>query len=161
VELLAGDPAAAEREIRADCEMLQGIGETFFLSSMAAILARAVQEQGRDDEALALTEVAEKSAAADDAEAQAFWRSVRAVTLARRGALEEAEVLARAALDLIRQGKTPSVKASALVDLATVLFQAKRTDEARQVLSDAIAFYAAKGDLSSVARAKNFLATMP
>ena len=52
VELLAGDPAAAEREIRPDCEMLQGMGETYFLSSMAITLARAVLAQGRDEEAL-------------------------------------------------------------------------------------------------------------
>ena len=53
VEMLAGDPAAAEREIRPECEMLEGMGETYFLSTMAAMLARAVQEQGRDEEALA------------------------------------------------------------------------------------------------------------
>ena len=78
IELLAGDPAAAEREIRPDCELLEKMGETYFLSTMAAMLARAVREQGRDAEALELTGLAERSAADDDIDAQVLWRAVRA-----------------------------------------------------------------------------------
>ena len=55
VELLAGDLANAEREVKADYELLVQMGETYFLSTMAALLARVVREQGRDDEALALS----------------------------------------------------------------------------------------------------------
>ena len=36
IELLAGDPAAAEREVRADYETLVQMGATYFISSMAA-----------------------------------------------------------------------------------------------------------------------------
>ena len=103
IELLSGDPAAAEREVRPDCEMLEKIGETFFLSSMAAVLARAVREQGRDDEALEVTRLAEKSAAPNDIDAQVAWRCIRAPILARAGALEEAEALMRAAVDMAKQ----------------------------------------------------------
>ena len=111
----------AEREIRPDCEMLQGIGETYFLSTMASMLARAVLEQGRDEEALAWTETAERSAAEDDVEAQVDWRCVRALILARRGALEEAEALARKAVELAIQTEASAIRASTLSDLATVL----------------------------------------
>ena len=38
------------------------------------MLARAVREQGRDEEALALTRAAEAAAAADDVDAQVQWR---------------------------------------------------------------------------------------
>nr|WP_329724108.1 adenylate/guanylate cyclase domain-containing protein [Caldimonas sp.] len=160
VEMLAGDPAGAEREIRPDCEMLQGMGETFFLSTMASILARAVLAQGRDDEALTWTETAERSAAEDDVEAQVDWRGVRALILARKGQIEEAEALARKARELAFQTEAWATRASSLSDLATVLSLAKRPEEARQAIADATAVYAAKGDVSSVARAEKVLAAM-
>ncbi|HEX2542640.1 MAG TPA: adenylate/guanylate cyclase domain-containing protein [Caldimonas sp.] len=158
VELIAGDPAAAEREVRPDCEMLQGMGETYFLSTMAAMLARAVRDQGRDDEALELTKTAESTAADDDVDAQVDWRSVRAPILARNGALSEAEALARQAVELAMQTEAPTLRATALWDLATVLSLAQRADEARLALSDAIELYAAKGDRQSLERAKVVLA---
>jgi tetratricopeptide (TPR) repeat protein len=153
VELLAGDAAAAEREIRPDCEMLQGIGETYFLSSMAITLARAVLAQGRDEDALTWIEAAEGLAAEDDIDAQSESRCVRALVLARKGSLVEAEALVRKGVELAAQLETPALKGSSLSDLAAVLLHAKRPDEARQALAEAIAVYAAKGDTSSVARA--------
>ena len=160
VEMLAGDAAGAEREIRPDCEMLQAVGETYFLSTMASFLARAVLDQGRDDEALAWTETAERSSTEDDVDAQVHWRGVRALILANKGALAEAEALARKGRELAFQTEAWSIRASSLSDLATVLVRAKRPDEARQALGDAIAIYAAKGDVSSVARAEKFLMTI-
>lgn len=157
VEMLAGNAAGVEREIRPDCEMLQGLGETYFLSTMAAMLARALLQQGRDDEALAWIETAERSSAEDDVDAQVSWRCVRALILARKGALEGAEALVRKGLELAAQTETLSLRAATLADLATVLSHAKRPREAREFLAEAIAAYAAKGDTSSVARAQRFL----
>ncbi len=85
VELLAGDLATAEREVRADCDFLAKTGESYFLSTVAAVLSRVLREQGRDDEALALSKTAETAAAADDVDAQVQWRSVRAPIVARMG----------------------------------------------------------------------------
>jgi len=160
VEMLAGDPAAAERELRPDCEMLQRLGETYFLSTMAAALARAVLEQGRDAEAMALTKAAEASAADDDLEAQADWRCVRALILARRGDLVDAEALARAGRELAFQSEAPALRASTLSDLATVLSLSGRAEEARHALAEAIAIYTAKGDLSSLRRAERLRLTI-
>jgi tetratricopeptide (TPR) repeat protein len=160
VEMLAGDPAAAERELRPDCEMLQRLGETFFLSTMVTTLARAVLEQGRDEEAMALTETAETSAADDDLETQADWRCVRAVILARRGELAEAEALARAGRELAFKTEAPAIRASTLYDLAIVLSRAGRAEEARRAVGDAVAIYTAKGDLSSLGRAEKLRLTI-
>ena len=55
--------------------------------------------------------------------------------------------MVRAALDMARQTEAPALRASTLADLATVLLQAQRPDEARNALVDAIAVYSAKGDL--------------
>ena len=50
-ELLAGDPAAAERLWRRAYQALEGLGEKGNLSTIAAYLAEALYSQGRYDEA--------------------------------------------------------------------------------------------------------------
>src|SRR5262249_25882947 len=52
VEFLGGDLALAERELRADYALLADMGETYYLSTMAALLSRVLRDQGRDEEAL-------------------------------------------------------------------------------------------------------------
>ena len=51
VELLAGNPAAAEESLRVGYRALEEMGERAFRSTTAALLARAILEQGRDAEA--------------------------------------------------------------------------------------------------------------
>jgi ATP/maltotriose-dependent transcriptional regulator MalT len=152
VELLAGDPAAAEREVRADLEFLDRRGEKFFFSAMAGLLARAVREQGRDDEALVLTETAERAASEHDLVVQSVWRSVRAPILARAGQLDAAEVLAREALDLARKTGFPILEADVLFDLAVVHQLSGRQEDARSTLAQARAIHEAKADRTSLAR---------
>src|SRR5262249_30347804 len=50
-QLLAGEPAAAEQELRRGQRMLEQIGERSILSTLTAILSKAVYEQGRFEEA--------------------------------------------------------------------------------------------------------------
>jgi len=149
VELLAGDPAAAERELRDDVEMLEAMGETYFLSTMAAVLAWAVRDQGRDDEALELTKTAESTAASDDIDAQVMWRCVRAPILARSGSVEEAEQMAQAGLDLAKQTDLPGLLGYALSELAQVLRISGRGADAHRFLVEAMHIYSRKGDISS------------
>ncbi|HSW25086.1 MAG TPA: hypothetical protein VLJ62_20165, partial [Burkholderiaceae bacterium] len=103
IEMLAGDLAAAEREVMPDYEFLAHAGETFFMSTMAALISRIVRDQGRDDEALSFSKIAERATAADDVESQALWRSIRAPIVARAGDLAEAEFLARAAVEMAQK----------------------------------------------------------
>ena len=119
-----------------------------------------MREQGRDDEALELTRLAERSAAADDIDAQVLWRSVRAPILARAGAIEEAEAMARAALDMARQTEVPDLQALSYYELGAVLQFAQRADEARQAVLTAIEIYAKKGDVMSATRGRELLATL-
>lgn len=158
VELLGGDLALAEREVRADFEFLAKMGETYFLSSLAALLSRLVREQGRDDEALRLSQEAEAATAADDLESQALWRSIRAPILARAGQITLAEELARAAVELFRKTEAPDLQADSLSELASVLALAAKADEARDVITEAIALYTVKGNVTSAARAKAWAA---
>ena len=98
VELLAGDPVQAETELSRDYEALTAMGERYFRPLVAALLAQAISLQGRDDEATEIAAVAKELADEDDVEAQALWRRVRALVLAREDRLAEAEGLVREAL---------------------------------------------------------------
>jgi len=154
VELLGGDLSIAEREVRADYTFLEQVGERYFLSSMAALLARIVRDQGRYDEALALSQTAETMTTPDDTESQALWRSTRAPILARAGELKRAEELAREAVQLVDNGEALNTKADALVELAGVLRLAGKRSEAGAVIAEAIALYKEKGNIFAARRAE-------
>lgn len=152
VELLAGDLSAAVREVMPDYEFLSRGGETYYRSTIAALLSRVLRDQGRDDEALEYSQIAEAATAADDTESQALWRSIRAPILARAGKPLEAEALARSAVEFSKQSDAPQMRADALAELAAVLMLAGRLDESRIEVDHAIAIYLAKGDGVSAAR---------
>ena len=152
IELLGGDLAVAERDARVDHDFLGQIGEKYYRSTMAALLSRVVRDQGRDDEALELSDVAEKATAKDDFDSQSLWRSIRAPIIARRGDLGLAEDLAMTAVSMVRDSEAPELKADALCELATVLQLAGRREEARAAAGEAIELYTAKGSAYSVNR---------
>ncbi len=146
IALLGDDLASAEAQVRADHDFLAAKGENYYLSTMAALLARLVREQGRDDEALALTRSAEAASADDDIESQALWRMVRAPILARAGNVGAAEALAREAIAMLQPTEAPMLKADARVELADVLATAGLLEAAREALADAAAIYRVKGN---------------
>ena len=160
VELHGGDLALAELEARADYAFLEQMGETYFLSTLAGLLARVVRDQGRDAEALALSEIAEQLSAADDVNSQVLWRSTRAPIVARAGDLALAEQLARQAVDMIMQTEAPTFKADSLAELACVVHLAGKTDEALKHIADAIDLYSIKGNVVAAIRCRNWAAGM-
>jgi len=121
VEFLAGEPSVAERELRRGDQLLAQMGERYLRSTVTALLARSVLDQGRLDEAYALTETAEELAGGDDVETQAAWRSVRAASLARSGKLDEALRPAQDALQLLLDTDSAVMQVEALAELAEVL----------------------------------------
>jgi class 3 adenylate cyclase/tetratricopeptide (TPR) repeat protein len=158
VAMLADDPGEAERCLRADYERLERIGETGFLSTTAALLARAVEAQERPEEAYALTEVAERTGAEDDLATQTWWRSARARILAATGRAAEAERLARDSVAIAEQTDWPNCQADAVVDLAFALGRAGRSDEATGELVRALGLYERKGNLVGAAKTRGQLA---
>jgi predicted ATPase/class 3 adenylate cyclase len=152
VELHGGDLMLAELDARADYEFLEKMGDTYYLSTMAAVLARAVRNQGRDSDALVLSQTAEALTTPDDINGQAFWRSIRAPIVARAGDLQHGEELARTAVDIVLQTEAPNFKADAIVELATVLRLCGKSAEARKAVGEAIALYSSKGNVVAVAR---------
>lgn len=146
VELAAGDPAAAERALRWGDETLQEIGEMGWRATLVALLAEAVYEQGRYEEAGALTEACQEMSGGDDVWSQALWRTVRAKVLARRGAIDEAERLAREAVDIASATDSLPVQGEVLLGLAEVLQLSGRDHEASQTAREAVAVFERKGD---------------
>jgi ATP/maltotriose-dependent transcriptional regulator MalT len=146
VELLAGDPAAAEQELRRDYEVLAAAGERYSLSTVAALLAEAVLRQGRADAAFDLTRQSEELSADDDVESQNLWRRVRAHVLANRGEVAEAIELVDQAYGLVERTDAPLLKANTLVDMAAVHEAAGNSDRAVAAARDALALFEEKGD---------------
>ncbi len=160
VELLAGDAAAAEHELRPACEALERMGDLGHLSSLGPMLADALVVQGRDEEALLLTERwnPERLTVPEDADAQIRWRSVRAKVLARTREVEEAERLAREATARAARTDYLDLRAQATADLAGVLRLAGRPEESAAALDEAIRLYEHKGNVVAAGRLRGLLA---
>jgi len=151
-ELLAGDPAAAERALRWGYETLRSVGEMAWLSTLVAILAEAVYAQGRYDEAEELAIVGRDSAGSEDAYSQVLWRGVQAKVLARRGSSEEAERLVRASVSLAESTDSLELQAAALANLAEVLGLAGRASEADAIFARAVPLLERKGNVVAAQR---------
>ncbi|MDQ4145479.1 MAG: AAA family ATPase, partial [Actinomycetota bacterium] len=158
IEMLAGDPIAAETELRRGYEDLDRMGDKGFLVTTAAFLARALYEQGRYDEAAEFTRISEELTPAEDITARGDWVSTQAKIVARKGQLEEAEKLAREALSIFAEEGQVRDRADALVDLAEVLHLAGREDEVASLLAEAIRLYEIKGIVPSMERTRARLA---
>jgi tetratricopeptide (TPR) repeat protein len=157
IELLAGDPRAAERALRASCEILQRRGDWGHFASVAPFLADALHAQGRGGEAAPTIELALRWTLADDTEAQMSLRRVRANLLAHQGDLEAAERLGREATELAAQTDYLNAHASALTGLAAVLDLAGEREQAAAAAEEALALYERKGNLVMAERTRERL----
>jgi tetratricopeptide (TPR) repeat protein len=155
--LLADDPIAAERELRWGYEVQKKIGGTGYLSTITALLARALYAQGRDEEAEQLTLKCEQAARPNDVVSNILWRATRAQVLARRRALGAAESLAREAVAFAADSDFLDAHGDALSDLAEVHRLAGRANDARAALEQALHFYEQKGNVVSAGKARALL----
>jgi class 3 adenylate cyclase/tetratricopeptide (TPR) repeat protein/DNA-binding winged helix-turn-helix (wHTH) protein len=160
IELVAGDPVAAEQSLRAGYSTLEEMGETNLLSTSAAYLAQALLAQQRDEEAEQFARVSDELATADDLLTQILWRGVRARTLAGRGRLEEAEEVARQAVALAERTDFINHRGDALVDFAIVMKQAGHLEEARAALTEGLGLYTEKGNTVAAGKAEAELAAL-
>jgi predicted ATPase/class 3 adenylate cyclase len=159
-ELTAGDPQRAADIALEGVAELESLGEQGWLSTVAGHAAEALHRLGRDEDAWGMTERAEAAGAPDDVITQLLVWQVRAKILARRGALEEAERLARQAVALSEPTDSLEVKANAECDLATVLTMAGKRDEALAALARAEALFAQKGHTAGGARVQGMRAEL-
>lgn len=157
IELLAGNPVAAEESLCAGYRALEEMGDRMFLPTTAAFLARALLQQGRDAEAEHFTDLSARLAGRDDLLTQILWRGVRARLLTRRGEPVEAETLARAAVTLADATDFVNHRADALLDLSYVLEASCRESETVAATSRALLLYESKGNVVAGAHARRRL----
>jgi tetratricopeptide (TPR) repeat protein len=154
IELLAGDPVAAERDMRAARRKLEGVGERWFLSTVAVDLPRAIYEQGRYDDAFALLSAIDEAPAPADCEWLIKRTGVPARLLARQGQLDEAEELAREGVAIAAASEFVVLHADVLLDLAEVLELAGDLEAARTATDEATRIYERKGNVAAARKAR-------
>jgi tetratricopeptide (TPR) repeat protein len=157
VEMLAGDAAAAEEELRKDYKALEQMGERNYIATTAGFLAEALYAQGQYDEATTVAHASSEISAADDVASQFHWRAVTAKLLARAGRFDEAEAMAHEALTIIRRSEEVDSQANALMDLGEVLRLAGKEADARGAIQEAVELFERKGNLVLAAKARTLL----
>jgi class 3 adenylate cyclase/tetratricopeptide (TPR) repeat protein len=157
VEMLAGDPVAAEAELRNAYDLLTQAGEKYFLSTVAGLLAQTLYALERFDEAEPMRRLTEELATADDVSTQALWRCVHGKLLARRGSFEEAESSVLQALEILEPTDHVLLTFGALLDLAEVQRLAGR--DPREALERARDLASLKASPVMVATAESLMAS--
>jgi DNA-binding SARP family transcriptional activator/tetratricopeptide (TPR) repeat protein len=160
LELLAGDPAAAEAVLsearhHADVSGMLGTG-----AIIAALLARALLWQGRDTEAEGLLDVVRAGALPDSRPAQARWRALLAAVHAARGQTGDAVALAAHADRLLRPTDLLPLRADVLVDLASAFAAHGDTAKTARAAEHALALYTEKGNIVAAQRARQTWAAL-
>jgi class 3 adenylate cyclase len=160
IDLLTGDPIAAEESLRVGYAALESIGERFFLSTTAALLARALFAQGRLEEADDLAAESAELAASDDLITQMLWRTVRARIRAEQGQSDDAEHLAREAVTMGAGTDFINHQADAIADLAEILNTSGRAREAHDSMLAAVRLYRDKGNVVAEKSARSRLVVL-
>ena len=161
VEMLNGEAAAAERDLRRDYDTLASMGETYFRSSVAGLLAHALWTLERYAEADQFAQVGEELADPDDVDSQVLWRTVRAKLLARDGRVDEAVALAEGAVMMAGETDDVDRQADAQRELAAVHALAGREQAEGPPLREALRLYERKGDVVQAARVRDRLVASP
>jgi hypothetical protein len=146
IEILAGDRAAAERELRTAIELLAGWDTALETGWLAAVLV----DQGRNEEARAAAELA-RDTASTDVLTEVAWRGALARVEATAGNLDLALTLAREGADMAALTDGLAMRAETLLDLAAVLAAAGETEAAARATREAADLYEQKGRVYSAA----------
>ncbi|HEY6837053.1 MAG TPA: tetratricopeptide repeat protein, partial [Gaiellaceae bacterium] len=157
VEMLAGNPEGAEERLRRAYDRLEEMGEKAMLAVTAAMLAQAIYAQDRPEEAARYSRASREAAAGEDLAALIVGKAADAKILARQGRAEEAEALAREAVELAWRTDFLRDRGDADLDLAEVLQLNGKPQESAEALAAGLEQYEEKGDLVSAGRARSRL----
>jgi class 3 adenylate cyclase/tetratricopeptide (TPR) repeat protein len=146
IEVLAGDLAVAESELRTDYGRLEEMGERNYISTTAGLLASVLYRQGRHDESAEFAGVCENLASSDDVASQFLWRCVRGKLSAQRGAFGEAESLLSAAMALIETSDQIDWQGDGLLDFSEVQELAGAPARAAALSEQAAGLFERKGN---------------
>jgi len=152
IAILAGQAATAVNVLRRSLRDLEELGDRGYRSTSLAYLAVALLASGEPEEAERAALAAEEISAPDDSVNFALGRTARALVVADRGELDEAERLARSGVEYAFRTDFPLVRGDALAALARVLRRVDRDGEADEALAQAVELYEAKGADACVPR---------
>lgn len=155
IELLAGDPSSAERELRASSVALAEFGASTSAATHRGMLAEVLCMLGRSDEAEAQARDVAEEATEDDLITQVLWRTALARALAHRGLMASARKPAEQALELSAGMQFPFVQVAAL----TAAAEADAGDPGR-LLDEARKIMDAKGNRAELARLESLSAKL-
>jgi hypothetical protein len=150
------DRAPAEEMLREAHRILTDVGERGYLSTVSALLARALVLQGRHEEAEVFADKARQVGAEDDVMTQLDWRAAKAHVVAARGEREEAARLAAEIVELVPARESLDMPV-ALVDVAEFL----EPDAQRAALEQALVVASAKGNAITAGEVRARLAALP
>ena len=154
LELLAGDAAAAERELRQALDIHVQSSAKRYSAVVLALLARAVHLQGRHAEAQELLDQAAADGTPENLTFQRLWLTARAQLLAARGETREAARIAREAVNIVAATDQINAHANALVDLADILRVDGDEDGSVTALDQALELYEEKGNVLGADRVR-------
>ena len=149
LEMLAEDPAAAERELREAIRLAIEMGASRYVALYRVQLAHVLIAQGRYEDA-----AGELAQAADLYGGTVSWKSARARVLSARGETEAAVDLASEAAQEMAGNDDVTTSAETLIDLAEVRRAAGDGRGAADALAEAIALHEAKGNVVAAARCR-------
>jgi tetratricopeptide (TPR) repeat protein len=145
---IAGDHESAARYWRHACDRKEKEGNPRVLSTFAPALGRSLCMLGRYDEAEPLAQLGRELGDEEDAITQMFWRQVLALVLSHRGQHQGAEQLAGEAVAIAERTDALTWHGDALCDLAEVLQNGGRSQEAAAALGQALELYERKRNLA-------------
>ena len=152
IELLAGDPAAAERELRSSSSAFDEIGAATSATTHRALLAEVVVMLGRLREAEDLAQRVAGETMSYDLLTNVLWRSTVARVRAREGSAQEAVELAAEARQLLSGTEFPQLAIIALTASAEAAAAADEGGEVERLLAEARRVAEAKGAVAGVAQ---------
>jgi class 3 adenylate cyclase/tetratricopeptide (TPR) repeat protein len=151
IELLAGDAAAAEQELRASSATFEAIGAGTSATTHRALLAEIVATLERPDEAEGLAQRVAAEAPAHDVISHVLSRCTLARVRAREGSVHDAVALATEARRLLSGAEFPQLSIAALTAGAEAAAAADNDAEAELLLVEARTVAEAKGAVASLA----------
>ena len=150
VEMLAGELARAESELRRDDLELEAMGERYFRSTVDGLLAMVLAQLGNHADADHFATIAEELADPDDTGSQIYWRLARG-SLSAGTEENVARTHVDEAVALAESTSGPTIIADALRGRADVLKLIGDERAAQTDLARALELYEAKGDVVSAA----------
>ena len=158
LELLAGNPQAAQQALLDGWAKLGELGERWYRSTVGATLGWALVELDRLDEAEQIVAEAEGLGSSDDFVTSMYVLTTRARIASRRGEHERAVALANEAVAVIEPVEYAVLHIESRLALGLVLIRAGRVAEARKPLAEALERAQAKGALVLAEWARELLA---